>query len=464
MKNIFRLFLIMVGAGVVFAACKKFDNLPYYAKGTAPTLSADVTAVTSAPADSNNVVLNLSWTNPHYATDSATQKFVVEIDSSTRNFTHEYIKTVSGALSTSFTAAELNAIVANLAFKPDSTYSLDIRLKSSYANNNEQYMSNVITITITPYIVPITLTVSSTSALVLSINEASNTAVSFNWTASQFGSTTIYYALQIDTAGDNFATPQVIKYDTSLNSSITVGDLNTAILALGVAAGAAANVEFRIIGYLDESFTQPSVSSNTTTINVTTYLPFLYLYAPGDYQGWNPGAAPSIGATVPNLFAYEGYVNVPSGGSYEFKLTSAPDWDHTNYGDGGNGTLSTSGGNLKWPAGGGYYLLKADLSALTWSATITNWGIIGDATPGDWDNSTAMTYDAANNVWVINAVALNAGSMKFRANNAWDINLGGNLNSLTYGGDNISIAESGNYNITLDLSHSLKYTATITKL
>ena len=54
--------------------------------------------------------------------------------------------------------------------------------------------------------------------------------------------------------------------------------------------------------------------------------------------------------------------------------------------------------------------------------------------------------------------------MKFRANNGWDINLGGNLSGLTYGGDNISISEAGNYKIVLDLSNPLKYKATITKL
>ena len=104
------------------------------------------------------------------------------------------------------------------------------------------------------------------------------------------------------------------------------------------------------------------------------------------------------------------------------------------------------------------------MTAMTWSATITNWGIIGDATPDSWDASTPMTYDAANNVWVINSIYLSAGSVKFRANDAWDLNLGGNLSALNYGGDNISISDAGNYKVVLDLSHPLKYTATFTKL
>src|SRR3954454_17652176 len=110
MKNIYNCLLLVAGAMIVFAACKKFDTLPYYGKGTAPVLSASATTITSSPTDSANAVLTLNWTNPNYATDSATQKFVVEIDSTGRNFMHEYTKTVSGVLSTSFTAAELNTI------------------------------------------------------------------------------------------------------------------------------------------------------------------------------------------------------------------------------------------------------------------------------------------------------------------------------------------------------------------
>ena len=35
----------MMSAALFFAACKKMDSLPYYAKGTAPVLSANVTSV-----------------------------------------------------------------------------------------------------------------------------------------------------------------------------------------------------------------------------------------------------------------------------------------------------------------------------------------------------------------------------------------------------------------------------------
>jgi hypothetical protein len=184
------------------------------------------------------------------------------------------------------------------------------------------------------------------------------------------------------------------------------------------------------------------------------------LYTPGGYQGWTPATAPTV--YTRNLdFKYEGYIYFKE--ATEFKFTSAPNWDGTNYGDGGNGTLSTSGGNLS-VAEAGYYKANVDLSVTphTYSLTKTEWGLIGDATSGGWDNSTPMVYDPVTKVWTVTTTLSNK-SFKFRANNGWAINLGGNLLNLNYGGDNISVAEAGTYLVTLDLSDPAAYKASLVK-
>lgn len=462
MKYLSKLFLGLALVVGFFSCIKKVPDLPFYKNGTATQLTSSTNMISTAPADSNKNVLTLTWTNPKYAQDSSLYKYVVEIDSTGRNFSNEYSLTVNGKRDTSFTGKQINDIMAGLGLVAGVESSIDVRVTSSYSNNNEAYKSNVLTIKTTPYIVPVTITPSSTDPLSLSIANASNSAVVFNWNATEYGNSAFTYELQIDTAGGDFKNPQVFNVGDALTKDITVSDLNTAALLAGVAAGATNNLQFRVVAY-EGNNTLPSVISNITSLSVTTYLPFLYLWVPGDYQGWSPGSAPQLGATVPNLNDYEGYVNVPSGGTYEFKITNAPDWNHVAYG-GDATTLSTSGANLVWPSGAGYYYLKANPATLTWTAQKTTWAIIGDATPGGWGGDTPMTYDAANNVWVINSVALSANSLKFRANGNWDINLGGNINSLSYGGGNISISAGGNYKIVLDLSHPLKYTATITKL
>jgi hypothetical protein len=187
----------------------------------------------------------------------------------------------------------------------------------------------------------------------------------------------------------------------------------------------------------------------------------LTLYVPGSHQDWNPGNAPTLFSRDFD-FKYDGYVYFDA--SHEFKFTAEPRWEGTNYGDGGDGTLSTDGGNLRINDEG-YYRLYVDLSGspYTYSAVKTEWGVIGDATAGGWDNSTPMTYNPETNIWTL-TTELEAGKFfKFRANNGWDINLGGNTGNLTYNGENILVTESGTYVITLDLSDPTTYKSTVTK-
>lgn len=472
MKYISKLFfaLLLITA---FGACQKVSQLPVYPNGTAVTLTSSVNTISTAPADSGKNVLQLSWTDPKYAQPASMYKYVVEIDSAGRNFSKEYTLIVKGAMDTSFTGKQFNDILAGLGIMAGSEASLDVRVTSSYANNNEAYMSNVLTVKATPYIVPITFASSAAGPLTLSVVNAANSATVLSWNATGYGNFSFHYAVQLDSVGGNFAKPQVFAADMALMKDLNVADLNAAALMAGAMVGVAKDFELRVVAFQGQN-SVPSVVSNVIKLNVITYSPLVYLWVPGDYQtplpNWTPLTAPKLGA-VPGENDYEGYVNVPAGGSYEFKINPQPNWDNS-FGDGGPGKLSASGGNLKWPGGGAYYYVKANPVSLTWSATVTTWAAIGDATPGGWNNDSPMTYDAANNVWVINSIALTANNIKFRANGTWNdpnfpggnSNLGGDLSGLSYNGSNISVPAAGNYKVVLDLSHPLKYTATLTKL
>jgi hypothetical protein len=79
-----------------------------------------------------------------------------------------------------------------------------------------------------------------------------------------------------------------------------------------------------------------------------------------------------------------------------------------------------------------------------------------------WGAQENLTPSADYLTWT-GTVTIGAGDeWKFRANDNWDINLGGSLDNLTPGGDNIKTTEAGTYKITLDLS-SLPYKATVVK-
>ena len=383
-----------------FTACKKVADLPFYANGSAPVLTSSAISITPAPSDSNKIVATFSWTNPKYATDSSTQKFILEIDSSGRNFSKEVTSIVSGKLGISFTGQQLNDILAGFGFAPGQTFSFDIRVTSSYGNNNEQLKSNVITVKITSYLVPITLVPSSTTPLVLKVTDATNTAISFNWNSSTYGTNVINYALQIDTVGDNFAHPQVIKYDNALTSSISVNDLNSAAIAAGVMGGSTKNVEFRIVSYLGTNYTTPLVYSNAVVINITTFTPIpptLYIVGDATPGGWsNPVPLPSQQFTRIDAVSYGIVVNLTAGKSYLFLPTNG-DWTHKYGGASATGGAlladnAVPGSNTPAPATTGNYQIVVNFQTGTYTVTPftttipTNLYIVGDATPGGWAN------------------------------------------------------------------------------
>lgn len=154
MKYLSKLFVGLAVILAFFACEKKVPDLPFYKNGIAPVLTASTTTIAPTAADSNNVALTLNWTYPKYATDSSNVKYTIEIDSSGRNFSQAYTTVVMDSLHTSFLAKDLNNILLGFGFSYNTPYNVDIRLTSSYANNNERIQSNVITVKATPYVTP----------------------------------------------------------------------------------------------------------------------------------------------------------------------------------------------------------------------------------------------------------------------------------------------------------------------
>lgn len=156
---------------------------------------------------------------------------------------------------------------------------------------------------------------------------------------------------------------------------------------------------------------------------------------------------------VPSLRVWRGGMHMPAG---EWKFRANDNWDY-NYGKGtGTNDLKAGGDNFV-TAIEDDYAITLDLShPLAYTYRADRWGVIGDATPGGWDTDTNMTWDAVNGRFTV-TLNLTAAApsdppreFKFRANDAWDYNLGGSLTGLTGGGANIPVTTSGNYTITLN--------------
>lgn len=304
---------------------------------------------------------------------------------------------------------------------------------------------------------------SNVTSVSLANTDAAKEAITFSWTPASYGfNAAVTYTLQFDKKGTNFKAPIDIQAGRNLRQTLTVAELNTMLLKLGSAPGSAGQLDVRVKSEIAGSLVQP-VLSGTSTLTGTPYvvvIQYSSLFVPGAYQGWAPDKAPGL-SSVKDDKVYEGYVYFRE--ASEFKFTPARNWD-SDFGADGVGKLKVKGGNLSVTAPG-YYLLKADLNALTWSATKTTWGIIGAATSKGWDASTPMTYDSAAGTWTV-TLDLKQDEIKFRANDAWDINLGDTKADglLEAGGDNIKVAVAGKYLVTLNLSVGGNYTYALTKL
>jgi starch-binding outer membrane protein SusE/F len=320
------------------------------------------------------------------------------------------------------------------------------------------------------------LTASATS-VVLDSTQNADTIVNFSWGAVKYGyNADVTYTLQFDVPADSFKNPvNIIMPVNGTTTGFTDSAFNVlAYQSLRLPANVASEVQVRVKSDVNQNgvvagpSTITSVYSNVDSISVTPYqiiIVYPELWVPGDYQGWNPATAPTI-ASVEANGQYQGYVYIPPGGTYQFKYTSAPDWNHINYGDDGTGTgtLSTNGsaGNL-YVSGAGYYLMTADLNQMTWSATATTWSVIGDATAGGWSTDTPMTFDPTTGTWSVTTDLVSSGTFKFRANDAWTINYGYDNGVLDLNGSNIPVPSDGNYTITLNLSIAGNWSFTLKK-
>lgn len=154
MKYLSKILCSIFMLSVLITACKKEEALPNYGDSKAPVLSASKSSIAATPADSSAVVATLSWTDPMLSADSANKMYLIEIDSTTRGFAKAAKMVVYGNLSKALTGKELNNILLNFGFNFNVSYGLDIRVTSSYANNNDIKVSNTLKISAAPYKVP----------------------------------------------------------------------------------------------------------------------------------------------------------------------------------------------------------------------------------------------------------------------------------------------------------------------
>jgi hypothetical protein len=467
MKSVSKIIFFAAVVSLAFAACTKIDkadSLLFHESGSAVVLTASTNTIAPDRADSNNTVVIFNWTDPNYATDSAHIKYLLQVDTANGNFERPATREIIGNLTTSILAKQLNGVLIGFGLKAGKAYTIKFRLVSSYVNNNDQKISNTVTIQATPYLVPPKVVPPATRTLVL-VGSATGSGWD-NPVASQAQSFTMIDSVTyegtffLNGGGEYLLLPLNGNWDHKYNVSDKT--------LLGLKNGGVFNLDLsdNIPGPDATGMYKILVDFQNGKFTVTKVSEFGLLYMPGDYQGWTPATAQTLGSPA-NDGNFDGYVNIPAGGSNEFKFTSTPDWSNA-YGDGGAGLLEPGGpSNLNVPAAG-YYHITANTVANTWSKElITTWGLIGSFSPSNWNNSVPMTQDGDK--WVGTITTIAGDQFKFRANNDWALNYGDNNGKgvLSAGGQNIGDASKnfavppGTHKITLYLGSPGYYTYTI---
>lgn len=148
-------------------------------------------------------------------------------------------------------------------------------------------------------------------------------------------------------------------------------------------------------------------------------------------------------------------------------LVERSSWDGA-WGAGANaGEIADGGGNiavfdLPTYGGQGFYEIKFDLANKTVVLTPVAIGVIGNAQAGDWSTDVDLTFNTTTNIWEGQVNFFATGEWKFRANDAWDISFGGSLDNIEYNGGNFATPGAGTYDVTLSLSGTEKFFATVT--
>ncbi len=225
------------------------------------------------------------------------------------------------------------------------------------------------------------LTSSSTAPMVLLIANKDNPALNFTWTNPNYqfntgpSSQDVTYTLQFDTTGANFTNPKIGEKSIpkELSTSLTVKDLNTLLLGMGLVENMTHNMEIRVKANITNS--NVPLYSNVIKIVITPYLDVVYpvpakLYITGSASpaSWMGGGDPELVTqrfTKVSSSKFELTIALSANNSFLF-VPVYGDWSNKYGYTGSNNTNNVTGDTFK-PDGGD---LKSPAVSKTYKITV----------------------------------------------------------------------------------------------
>jgi starch-binding outer membrane protein SusE/F len=290
----------------------------------------------------------------------------------------------------------------------------------------------------------------SAPSVVLSKDLENNEVLSITWSSPNFGyDAAPVYAILLDKKGGDFSKAFNYSAGKDLKKTFKGAELNNILVALGLPAGSASDLDIKVQARLSE---KSVLTSPLSALKATGYLDKLDLSSPwgvvgSAYNEWGAFADAEFFKTS-EKDVFVSYVTLKDG---EFKIRKNNDWA-VNYGDdGANGTLEAGGANMMSKAG--QYKIVFNAAKLTIKVEKYSWGVVGSAF-NDWGATPdgGLSYDPFSDQWR-GILTLKDGEFKIRQNSDWAVNYGddGANGTLEAGGANVAV-KKGTYLITANFN------------
>ena len=299
--------------------------------------------------------------------------------------------------------------------------------------------------------------------------------VAFTWSLADYGvMTQVNYSLEAATAANPDTKVTITSGITANAEALEAGKISTEIAYEALNAilfndlklndGVAEEVLFTIASKVGE---YAPVYSNSVAVSckVTAaekQYPKLTVAGSYAYNNWTPGKGQFVFDFEGTDAKYSGVIDFGEDVSaLQFKFVGEA-WGNNEFSVPAGETQAPEAAELPLVAGGGdniaaytthrFYSLTLDKAApkVIKNFSFNSLGVIGDATPTGWDADTDMQFNPEKQRFYVDLTLID-GKIKFRADDAWDVNWGGADGVLASGADNIPVT-AGDYRIYVNLN------------
>ena len=299
--------------------------------------------------------------------------------------------------------------------------------------------------------------------------------VAFTWSLADYGvMTQVNYSLEAATAANPDTKVTITSGITANAEALEAGKISTEIAYEALNAilfndlklndGVAEDVLFTIASKVGE---YAPVYSNSVAVSckVTAaekQYPKLTVAGSYAYNNWTPGKGQFVFDFEGTDAKYSGVIDFGEDVSaLNFKFVGEA-WGNNEFSVPAGAEQAPEAAELPLVAGGGdniaaytthrFYSLTLDKAApkVIKNFSFNSLGVIGDATPTGWDADTDMQFNPEKQRFYVDLTLID-GKIKFRADDAWDVNWGGADGALSAGGADIVVA-AGDYRIYVNLN------------